>query len=339
MSNFYANTCHEKLLKDIKPALSYDPAVDYDQWKASVKSKFFELLGEMPQKVDLNIRVEFEREEEDFFERRIIIDVEENCSMPCHLLIPKSGKAPYPVVICLQGHTTGMHIALGRKVYPNDDYYFRGVDNEYGLQALKQGYAVLVMEQRGFGERKTDQTKVKGSTTCDHDAKVALLFGRTLIGERVWDISRAIDMLETIPEVDKDKIAIMGLSGGGTATYYAAAFDERLKAAMPAGSVCSFDRSIGIMGHCGCNYIPNMIKSFDMGEIAALIAPRKLIVVTGDEDPIFLLDGVHKVYDVIEKIYEKEGAPANCKMIVGQGGHRFFGELCWPEFQSFFPAK
>ena len=42
---------------------------------------------------------------------------------------------------------------------------------------------------------------------------------------------------------------------------------------------------------------------------------------------------------IIEKIYEKEGAPANCKMIVGQGGHRFFGELCWPEFQSFFPAK
>ena len=336
MSEFFANTCHERLLQNVKPALAFDPSADYAAWKAKVQEKFLELLVDMPEKVDLNIRVEFEKEEAEFIERRIIIDVEKDCSMPCHLLIPKGGKAPYPTVICLQGHSTGMHISLGRSIYPKDDYYLRGVDNEYGLQALREGYAVLIMEQRGFGERKSDPTKVKGDTTCDHDAKVAILLGRTLIGERVWDVARAIDMLETMPEVDKEKIGIMGLSGGGTATFYAAAFDERLKVAMPAGSVCSFDKSIGIMGHCGCNYIPGMIKEFDMGEIACLIAPRKLVVVTGDKDPIFLLDGVKKVYGVIEQIYEKENAKDNCSLIVGDGQHRFFADPGWKIFREKF---
>lgn len=339
MNEIYANTCHEELLNKTTPQLKFDPSADYFQWKSAVREKFLCLLGDMPEKVDLNIRVEFEKEETDYFERRIIIDVEENCSMPCHLLIPKCGKKSYPVVICLQGHTSGMHIALGREIYSNDTVFLNGTDHDYGMQALRQGYAVLVMEQRGFGERRTDQAKVKGITTCDHDAKVALLFGRTLIGERVWDVSRAIDMLETFAELDKDRIGIMGLSGGGTVTFYAAAYDERLKIAMPAGSVCSLDRSIGIMGHCCCNYIPGMIKYFDMGEIACLIAPRKLIVVTGDKDPIFLLDGVKKVYDVIEKIYEKAGASANCRMLIGEGEHRFFAELAWPEFKKLFYAE
>lgn len=334
MSTFYANTCHEKILGNLKMSLAFDPSAEYAQWKEQVRTKFHELLGDMPEKVDLNIRVEYEKDDPEFIERRIVIDVEDGCSMPCHLLIPKNGNAPYPAVICLQGHTTGMHIALGRKVYEKDGYYFRGVDNEYGLQALREGYAVLVMEQRGFGERRTDQAKVKGQTTCDHDAKVALLMGRTLIGERVWDISRAVDMLEQMPEVDKDKIGIMGLSGGGTATYYAAAYDPRFKAAMSAGSVCSFDRSIGIMGHCGCNYIPGMAKYFDMGEIASMIAPRGLVVCTGDEDPIFLLDGVQKVYGVIESIYEKEGAKDKCTLHVGHGGHRFFADPCWDLFRK-----
>ncbi len=337
MNSFNANMCHERILNNINPSLAFNENADYESWKVQVKEQFIKLLGDMPEKVDLNIRVEYEREEADFIERRIVFDVEENCSVPCHLLLPKTGQAPYPTVICLQGHSTGMHISMGRRIYPNDNRFFGPEKaNDFGLQAIKEGYAALVMEQRGFGERKSTQEAVKGDTTCDHDAKVAALLGRTLIGERIWDVSRAIDMLETIPEVDKDRIGLMGHSGGGTATYYAAAYEPRIKAAMPAGSVCSFDKSIGIMGHCGCNYIPNMIKYFDMGEIASMIAPRGLVVVTGDEDPIFLLDGVHKVFNVVEGIYEKEGAADKCNLYVGRGGHRFFTDPCWNMFRKVF---
>ena len=123
---------------------------------------------------------------------------------------------------------------------------------------------------------------------------------------------------------------------GGTATYYAGALEPRLKVIMPAGAGCAFDASIGVMQHCVCNYIPRMAKYFDMGEIACMIAPRPLIVVSGDKDPIFLIDGVRRVYSVIEEIYKKEGAPDNCRLIVGDGGHRFYADLAWDRFREAF---
>jgi len=115
---------------------------------------------------------------------------------------------------------------------------------------------------------------------------VALLLGRTMIGERVGDVSRAIDFLETQPEIDCARIGCMGNSGGGTVTYYASAYDERIKAAMPSCSVCTYWDSIGSNFHCLDNYLPGVLKYFDIGDIAALNSPRKLVVV-GVEDDIF----------------------------------------------------
>lgn len=336
MSTFESNICHEDILKNRKRLLAFDRDADYSVWKASVIEKFRELVGDMPERVPLDVRVEWEHDEGDFIDRRIIFETEKNCSVPCHLWIPKGVKAPMPAVICLQGHSTGMHISMRRFKYETDEKNFTSGDEDFALQIIKEGYAALVLEQRSFGERACDQEILKGPLSCNHDALVAGLLGRTLIGERAWDISRAVDMLETMPEIDKDHIALMGLSGGGTATYYAGALEPRIKTVMPAGAVCAFDGSIGIMRHCVCNYIPGMAKYFDMGEIACLIAPRPLIVVAGEKDPIFRIEGVKKVYSVIEEIYKKEGAPENCKLIVGDGEHRFFKDLAWGPFREYF---
>lgn len=336
MKNFSPDACHEYVLKNRKQLLAFDPSADYADWKTAVKEKFCELLGDDPEPVDLNISVEWEKETELFTERRIVFDTELGASVPCHLLLPKNGKAPYPVVICLQGHSSGMHISLGRAKYEGDEELICGGDRDFALQVVREGYAALVIEQRGFGERKCDRKIMEGNTTCPHPAMVSLLLGRTMIRERVWDVSRAIDMLETLPEIDKEHIALMGNSGGGTATYYTAAIEPRIKVAMPSCAVCAFDYSIGIMRHCDCNYIPRMAKYFDMGEIACMIAPRPLIVVAGEKDPDFLIEGTKKVYAVIEEIYKKEGAPENCKLITGPAGHRFYADLSWDTFRAYF---
>lgn len=336
MNTFYSNLCHERILGERKPLLSYDPSADYGQWKAAVKERFFDLIGDMPEPTALDVRVEWEHDEGDFIERRIVFSAERDCSVPCHLWLPKTGSAPYPTVICLQGHSTGMHISMGRMLYKNDATSFTSGDEDFARQIIKEGYAALVLEQRDFGERKCDPGIMGGSVTCNHDANVASLLGRTLIGERAWDVSRAIDMLETMPEIDREHIALMGLSGGGTATYYTAALEPRLRAVMPAGAVCSFDGSIGVIHHCVCNYIPRMAKYFDMGEVAALIAPKPLIVVAGERDPIFRIEGVRKAYSVIEEIYKREGAPDNCRLIVGDGEHRFFKDIAWGPFREVF---
>lgn len=339
MYTFSPDNCHTKLIQNIKPALAFDPTADYSKWKEQVRFKLDELLGDKPEAVDLNVTVEWEKETDTYTERYFVFDTEDEASVPCHLLIPKTGKAPYPVVICLQGHSSGMHISLGRPVFEGDEETISGGDRDFARQIIREGYAALVIEQRGFGKRVCNPERDGGRTSCAHPSMVALLLGRSMLRERAWDVSRAIDAIEAFSEIDMEHIAMMGNSGGGTATYYTACVEPRIKVAMPSCSVCAFDHSIGIMRHCDCNYLPRMIKYFDMGELACLIAPRPLIVVAGQKDNGFLIDGVHKVYNVIEQIYEKEGVPENCKLIVGPEGHRFYADLSWGVFREMFLGK
>ena len=71
-----------------------------------------------------------------------------------------------------------------------------------------------------------------------------------------------------------------------------------------------------------------------MGDLAAIIAPRKLVVVAGSEDELFPIAGVRKVYDVIERIYFAAGAAGKCRLVVGNGPHRFYAADAWPVFNE-----
>ena len=335
--DYGVDLCHKDLIDSIKPSMAYDESKDYEEWKKEVRKKLTELLGDMPDKTDLNIRIEWEEDRGEYIEKRIIFTSEKNIDVPCHLWIPKTEVKPVPAIICLQGHTSGMHISMGRKIYPDDIKKIEDDESDFARQAVKNGYAALVLEQRGFGERKSEimlRFMPEALTTCWHPAMTAILLGRTLIGERVWDISRAIDILETMPEIDSDKIAVMGNSGGGTATYYAACMDERIKIAMPSCSVCTFKESIGAGRHCMCNYIPNIAKYFDMGDLACLIAPRPLVMVSGEMDPGFLISGSRETYSTIEKIYKAAGAEDKCRLVVGDEGHKFYADISWPVFKE-----
>jgi hypothetical protein len=150
-------------------------------------------------------------------------------------------------------------------------------------------------------------------------------------------VSKAIDSLSYFGDkLDLNDITVMGHSGGGTATYYSACFDERIKIAIPSCSVCSFKESIAMLWHCTCNYVPHSAEYFDMGELACLIAPRKLMVCNGEKDAIFLIDGTKKVYEVIEKIYKKEDAQQNCKLVVfPDTPHCFIKEIVFPTLKEF----
>lgn len=335
--SYGVDIAHMNLIDKIKPSLAYDESKNYNEWRQEVKEKLTELLGDMPEKVELNMRVEWEEDRGDFTEKRIIFSVEKDVDVPCHLWMPKTAKKPSPAIICLQGHSSGMHISMGRPIYDGDDELIAGGDRDFAKQIVKEGYAALVLEQRAFGERKSDaymKFVPDALTTCWHPAMTAILLGRTLIGERVWDISRAIDLLQQLPEIDSEKIAVMGNSGGGTAAYYAACMDERIKIVMPSCSICTYRDSIVIGRHCTCNYIPNIAKYVDMGDLACLIAPRPIVMVSGEKDNGFAIEGSRKQYKVIEKIYKAAGAEDKCRLVVGPEGHRFYADLSWPVFKE-----
>ena len=151
------------------------------------------------------------------------------------------------------------------------------------------------------------------------------------IAERITDTSCVIDAVsEHFDFLDTDNICLMGNSGGGTTTFYAACLDERIKVAVPSCSVCTYKHSIAAMKHCVCNFIPNIANYFDMGDLGGLIAPRKLVVVNGRFDDIFPEAGVTESFEIIKSLYEAAGVPENCALVTGDGGHRFYADDAWP---------
>ncbi len=320
-----------------KPLLAFDSEKEFEPQKVEITKKLSELLGRMPKKVPLNPTVEYTKEQDTFTEYRISFDTEQDVRAVCLLCIPKQKREKYPLCIVLQGHGTGMHVSMGRKLYESDTP--ESGDRDIALQALERGYAALCLDQRGMGERRTELIKENekddmGKPRCQVTAMQALMLGRTLIGERVWDISRAIDLALTYPEIDSDKIMCTGNSGGGTATYYAACMEPRIKVAMPSCSVCTFKHSLGVTKHCTCNFIPHIAEYMDMGDMAAAIAPRKLVIVYGEKDSIFLKEGVLETYETVKKIYAAAGKPENCAIARGNEGHRYYKDAAWDAFDK-----
>lgn len=332
---------HYRLVKDCVPSMRWDGKENFEEWKARAKEKLAELLGlDEIQKYacPMEIEVEFDRYAEDLGAREIRFRFrsEENVTIPCHLCIPKSGEGKkLPLMITLQGHSTGMHVGLSRPKFPGDKQDIDiGWDRDYSKIAINEGLAVLTLEQRGMGENGGDPKT--GNTRCTEVAKRAILIGRTLIGERVWDVGRAIDVLEKhfADLVDLDKILLMGNSGGGTATTYTAIFEDRIKIAVPSCAVCDWEDSIAIMAHCACNHIPYIAKYFDMGDLVAMTAPMREIVVSGQIDNGFLIDGAKNAVAVGRRGYEALGVGDRLVHVIGSGDHRFYAKDSYPHIHK-----
>nr|MBO4518026.1 acetylxylan esterase [Clostridia bacterium] len=332
--------CHDLLINDMKPILSFDENKDFFAQRETLKNKFIELSGIdliAQNACPLNIDVEYEEKKDGYTITRFTFESEKGAVVPCYLLVPDTGKKKYPVVITLQGHSTGFHNSIGVAKYKGDEEDLPRV--AFALQAVENGYAALAIEQRGMGENKPQKEKRLWGKMCSFTAQAAFLIGRTLIGERVWDVSKAIDVLANFSQCDTDNIMITGSSGGGTASYYSACYDERIKICAPSCAFCPYKESILDIYHCACNFIPSAYKYFDMQDLACLIAPRKLVIITGKEDIIFPIEGVERGYETVKKIYEKSGYPENCKLLITPKGHYWCPETAWKNINEAFNGK
>ena len=326
---------HHGILKAMTPALRYDGKQPLADWQKMARAHLAKLLGldKITAAKDDAFTIESVTDCDTYTDYRIIFQSEENYFVPCNLWVPKGKEGKIPMVICLQGHSKGFHISLGRPIYPGDENTIAGGDRDFAVQIVREGYCALAIEQRGFGECGGSE---KGPG-CQVPTMSALLYGRTTIAERVFDVSRAIDVItKNFDIVDADKIACMGNSGGGTATIYASAMEERIKVSMPSCALCTYKDSIGAMSHCTCNYIPNVAIDFDMGDLCGLIAPRKLVAVSGAEDKIFPHHGVAECIEVAKTYYAAAGEPDGVAWVEGPEGHRFYADLSWPVFHKFF---
>lgn len=320
------------VLKSIVPSMVFDPEREgLEAWQERASVKLQELICLPRTECEREFNIEFTEKHGGFTEIRFTFQSEEGEFVPCHIWLPENASQEKPpVMICLQGHSTGMHISMGRAKFEGDEETANDGDRDFMKHCIARGMAAVCLEQRCFGERGGNPRP-----DCYVASMTALLSGRTLLGGRVWDIMKLIDVLEEnfSDRVDTDKVYCMGNSGGGTATFYATALEKRIKAAIPSCAFATFSGSIGAMYHCACNYVPGISKYFDMAEIAGLIAPRPLVIVSGKEDGIFPLPTAEHEFSRLKDIYYKNSVcPDSCIHVKGDGGHRFYAE---PAYEAF----
>jgi dienelactone hydrolase len=260
------------------------------------------------------------------------LTTEPGFELPLFLLRPLVDRGPLPVVITPHGHgTSGKAIYAGIAATDDERRSIIEGERDIAVQAVEAGHIAIAPDMRGFaGLRMRKDQADDAVSSCRTLQLHALLLGRTLIGERVWDVSRIIDWISTLPRCDATRIAITGNSGGGTIALYAAACDERIAVAMPSCAFCTIAGSIGSIIHCPCNYVPELLTVAEMADVAGLIAPRPFLAITGLDDEIFPIAAVRSAFARLQAIYQVAGAGSRCALSIGDGGHRYYKQDAWP---------
>jgi hypothetical protein len=161
-------------------------------------------------------------------------------------------------------------------------------------------------------------------------ARSLLTAGITWPGVMLWDDLRTLDYLASRPEVNRQRLGCVGLSVGGYRSFLLAALDERIKAAVDVGWMTSFAANIRrhVLNTVGLTFhVPGLYRYLDLPDLAALIAPRSVLVMNGSKDRLFPLPGVEGAFQKIEACYRKAGVPERQRCRLYEVPHEFNREM------------
>lgn len=322
---------HWELASDLALPLSYRGG-DVAAWQNSLRPVLRELLG-LPTTATSSrgVRTLWKAQHELGSIEKIVLAGEAYADIPAYFCLPHNTTPPYPVMICLQGHSTGMHNSIARAQDDESQPITVKGDRDFALGALRRGFAALCIEQRSLGTRRELHQKQTSTNSCHDAAMRALMLGRALQGERVFDVERGIDYLAQREDIDMNRLGVMGNSGGGTTAIYCAALLEHVQFIMPSCAFCTYRGSSMKIYHCSCHYIPGILQQAEYADVLGLFAPKPVVIVSGLYDEISPIDDVRRAFASLQNIYRAAGAQDQCRLVVGSGGHRFYEEEGWSQ--------
>lgn len=236
---------------------------------------------------------------------------------------PAKVTAPLPTILYVCGHANVVEggVSMGNKTgYQHHGSWF-----------ARHGYVCLIIDTIQLGEIRGEHHGTHSKGRWWWPAR-----GYTPAGVEAWNGIRALDYLETRPEVDKTKFGVTGRSGGGAYSWWIAALDERIKVAVPTAGITTMKNHVhdgAIEGHCDCMFMVNT-ERWDFDRVAALVAPRPLLIANTDSDSIFPLDGVVEVFNRTRALYRTLGKEGNVGLHIAEGPHKDtqplnFGTFNW----------
>lgn len=241
--------------------------------------------------------------------KKITYAAAKNYRVPAYLLIPRDVKGSAPAMLCLQGTGGGR----GRTAGLGADY------PRYTLELAERGYVTIAPDYTLLGDNQTDPSTVGFASG-------------TMMG--IWSHMRAVDLLESLPEVDANRIGCVGVSLGGHNSLFVGAFDPRLKVMVTSSGFDSFHDYMGgdLTGWCQPRYMmriqdvygkdPNRMP-FDFPEVIAALAPRHLYVHAPLSDSNFRIESVKRCLAAVSGVYRLFGAEDRIVTDYPPGGHGF----------------
>lgn len=310
-TTIYDSTCQEaRQVSSTSLALPLPPA----QWKATAAERrrmWHEMLGlsPMPERTPLKATVTGVLERGDYVVEKIHFQSLPGAYVIGNLYRPAKIPGPLPAVLYLCGHTKG-------KVSPT----YQANPRWFG----QHGYVALVLDPIQLGESQGIHHGTYREGRWDWPSR-----GYTPAGTEVWNAMRALDYLETRPDVDGKRMGVTGLSGGGVISWCLGAADERVKVVVPVCQSGSIEHVVvdrATDGHCDCAFWINYHR-WCWPDLGALIAPRALLIASGSEDVLWRPYGYRDVANRIRHQYAALGTPGTFDLVEDLTPHGYTPKL------------
>jgi dienelactone hydrolase len=292
---------------------------DWAKRRAHVLANMQLVMGPLPdasREVPLGVRVSEEVKTDRYTRKKLTFAVEPGDRLPAYLFLPHGKPGKRPAVLCL--HPT--HRELGKGVPA-------GIggkpDRHYAVHLAERGYVTLAPDYVKSGDYAFDPYR--------HGYASATLKG-------VWNHMRAVDLLRSLPEVDPERIGVLGHSLGGHNSLFVAAFDERIKCVVSNCGFCSFPRYMkgNLAGWSHDGYMPRIRTAydlqpdkmpFDFPEVVAALAPRPVLASAPVRDHNFDVQGVKDCIAAARPVYQLFGAADRLAANYPDGDHNFPPEV------------
>ncbi len=268
------------------------------QWDAQRKqtlSGMQAVMGPLPRRRSEPLRIVVLEEERfpKFTRRKITYVSEGDDRVPAYLFLPVGTKRRRPAMLCLHQTTRigkGEPAGLGGKP-----------DLQYARELAERGYVTLAPDYPNFGDYKVDADAMGYVST-------------TMKG--VWNHMRAVDLLQSLPEVDAKRIGVIGHSLGGHNSLYLAAFDTRIRAIVTSCGFNSFSKYMkgDLTGWSHKGYMPRIASDFgkdparmpfDFPGVLAALAPRPVFINAPLNDANFEVSGVRDCVAAAMAAYQR----------------------------------
>ncbi len=307
-------------LNDIKSLADWNVA------RETYRQQLLEMLGlfPLPPRTDLKAQVTGQLEHDEFTVEKLHFQSRPGLYVTGNLYLPKKVSNPVPAILYLCGHAQVITNGIS---YGNKTAY-----QHHGIWFARNGYVCLLIDTIQLGEIQGIHHGTQRENMWWWNSR-----GYTPAGVEAWNAIRALDYLQSRPEVDGNRLGVTGRSGGGAYSWTVVALDDRIKVAAPvAGSTDLRNHVVNgtVEGHCDCMFFVNTY-GWDYPLLAALAAPRPLLICNSDKDSIFPLDGVVRLHAKVKRVYDLCGAANKLGLLITEGPHKDTQDLQVPVFRWF----